>query len=243
MATTQETVLKLKTTTARLKTKVSEHEACINKLAAHSDEFVDTYNSHVADFDKLADETVPKLKAKLKEQDAKIAELFELVEALRTSQTQDQDQDRLVQGLPMTHSYHPSLSTEKSAGILEVPKSWKSWSLPVVLSIVFLLLGLWIGAVTAPAPVGYVGMSESGAKLILAPVDADSVDPTDMLWNHGLMWKHGSTRIDPITGKQLRLNVQNWEVVETPKPGRKPNSPSRIFVGPKGDTIDTSNLW
>lgn len=233
MATTQETVLKLKTTTARLKTKVSEHEARINKLAAHSDEFVDTYNSHVADFDKLADETVPKLKTKIKEQDAKIAELFELVEALRTSQTQDQD--RLVQGLPMTHSYHTSLSTEKSAGILEVPKSWKSWSLPVVLSIVFLLLGLWIGAATSGDPVGYVGMSESGAKIVLAPVPKDSAVP-------GFMWKHGDTRTDPVTGKQLKLNVQNWEVQDSPKSGSAKTRMSSIRNA-RLDTIDTSALF
>lgn len=173
-------------------------------------------------------EKLSPIKAKVKKQDAKIAELFEIIEAMRTSQ------EPLVQGLPLTHNYHP---TEKHAGILEVPKSW---SLPALVGVVFLLLGLWIGAATSGDPVAYVGRSEDGARIVLAPVDADAdtANPDKMF-----TWKSGDTRIDPATGKQLRLNVQNWEVVETPKPGRKPNSPSRIFVGPKGDTIDTSNLW
>lgn len=236
MATTQETVLKLKTTTSRLKTKVTEHEGLIIEHAEKLEELAKKLETNDGEnLEEFREEIRESLKQQLR--------TLETFLAVKLSDKLTAKFEEKFAELSATTPQEPigkikMLDTKPTPTPTPTPtKSWKSWSLPVVLSIVFLLLGLWIGAVTAPAPVGYVGMSESGAKLILAPVDADSADPTDM------MWKHGSMRIDPITGKQLRLNVQNWEVVETPKPGRKPNSPSRIFVGTKGDTIDTSNLW
>lgn len=236
MATTQETVLKLKTTTARLKTKVTEHEGLIIEHAEKLEELAKKLETN--DGENL-EEFREEIRESLKQQ----LHTMETVLAVKLS---DKLSDKITAKFEEKFAELSATTPQEPIGKIKMlntkptptpTKSWMSWSLLVVLSSVFLLLGLWIGAVTAPAPVGYVGMSESGAKLILAPVDADSADPTDM------MWKHGSTRFDPITGKQLRLNVQNWEVVETPKPGRKPNSPSRIFVGPKGDTIDTQNLW
>lgn len=238
MATTQETVLKLKATTSRLKTRVTEHEGLIIEHAEKLEELAKKLETN--DGENL-EEFRTEIRESLKQQ-------LHTMETFLAVKLSDKLSDKLTAKFDEKLAKLSATTPQETIGKIKMldtkptptptpTKSWKSWSLPVVLSIVFLLLGLWIGAVTAPAPVGYVGMSESGAKLILAPVDADLADPTDM------MWKHGSTRIDPITGKQLRLNVQNWEVVETPKPGRKPNSPPRIFVGPKGDTIDTSELW
>lgn len=222
MSTTSTTTISTKESIQKLRVSSRKHakqiEANIQSIDAHESRLDDIElklgelteqldSNNVKEFRKeLRKEVLHELGLRVLQMEMKLEKIAKTpaataaaTAAATTTATPEQEDNRMQ--APGTIMMQPAkiASAQKS--------NWMRWAIPVLVGFLGFIGGIWLGAASASEPVGYVGMSESGAKIVLAPVPKDSAVP-------GFMWKHGDTRTDPITGNQLKLTVQNWVPVK-----------------------------